>query len=400
MGCPENRFDVGQLQGQLEAMGVEITRDLRKADTIILNTCGLTEGMENICVEMLRKLQDEAPKDARIVVSGCLPIIHGEVLEEFSNVHIVRGPLIDSFQWDTDPGLDRASIYNPQIFPQRVLYDDRKAYRFDKGVLWNIDRLLYKQIGICPPKTNRCFIKIASGCDRLCTFCAVRISRGPLQSRPMEWVVDRFQRGLDAGYQDFSIIGTNVSAWGKDIGSSLPRLLERLLEFDAPFKLYLRNLEPEDIIHYLPEFLEILKSGKVPYMEFPLESGSDRILKLMNRAYKVEEYVTTVKEIKRVAPKILLRSQVMVGFPTETDKDFEDTVRYACELPFVFVEPFLYSPRPGTAAARMEGQIPHKIARRRFKELHRRLMRAHLGYKLKVLSGCYARNLFSKKKAV
>ena len=396
MGCPENRFDVAQLEGTLAKMGIRVTRNLKEADTIVLNTCGLTEGMEQICMEMLKKLQGEASPGAQILVTGCLPIIHGEVLKDFEDVRIIRGPLIESFPWETP--FERGMVFNPALFPQRVLYNNDTFPRFDKGILWNLDRLMYKYIGICPPGTDRCFIKVASGCNRFCTFCAVRISRGSLKSRQIEWVIDRFKRGIDAGYRDFSLIGTNVSAYGQDIGISLPVLLRKILEFKEPYTLNLRNLEPEDIISYLPEYLEILKSGRIRYMEFPLESGSDRILKLMNRSYTVDEYVHALRLIKQTMPGIFIRSRVMIGFPTETEEDFQASVRYAAELPFVFVEPFCFSPRPGTAAARLEGQISPREARRRLKVLHTRLMKSRLGYKLRVLSGCIGRQILCRSR--
>ena len=391
-GCPENRFDVAQTREALERMGISFTKNPEEADTIILNTCGLTNDMEQISVNMLRKLRQSALPGSRILVTGCLPKINPDSLQEFNDVTVIKGPLMESFPWDSGGDVDLKEVFSPCLHPQRILYTDQKFPRFDRGFFWNLDRLLYQRIGICPPNRKRFFIKIATGCNQLCTYCAVRISRGELRSREVEWVVARFRQGLAAGYHEFALIGTNVSAYGQDIGTNLCQLLKLLIQHEGEYTIQLRNLEPEDVIRFLPEFLDVLRSGRISYMEFPLQSGSDRILKLMARTYHIDEYVEAMKEIKRVCPDILIRSQVMVAFPTETEEEFKQTLKVAGELPFIFIEPFCFSSRPGTAASRLEGHISRKVAKRRYKELREHLMHSHLGYKLKTLAGMWIKS--------
>ncbi len=384
-GCPENRFDVGQLKHTLEQLGVEVTRTPQDADTIIVNTCGLTHETEAISIDIIKKVKRLASPGTRILVTGCLPIINPTSLKNIPDIELIRGPTIHSFPWKIPDTIDLGSLFSPTLHPQRIILGKDEVIKRGRGLLWNIDRLMYRRIGICPEHARRFFIKIASGCNRYCTFCAVRISRGPLQSKPIPWVVERFREGLESGYREFSLIGTNVSAYGQDIGANLPELLNELLKIEGRYKLCLRNLEPEDIIEYLDDFLEVLKTGKIKYIELPLESGSDRILKLMNRAYTVDQYVDALRRIKKACPALLVRSQVMIGFPTETEEDFQKSVEWSCKLPFVYVEPFCYSPRPGTAASRLENQVPAKVAKRRYKLLRKKLMKSHLLSKFRYL---------------
>ncbi|MCD6385503.1 radical SAM protein, partial [Candidatus Sumerlaeota bacterium] len=200
-----------------------------------------------------------------------------------------------------------------------------------------------------------------------------------------------------SGYQEINLIGTNVSAYGQDIGTNLPALLRTLVNIDGTYRLYLRNLEPVEVLEYLDEFTEVLKTGKIAYLELPLQSGSNRILKLMNRGYTVEEFVDCFWALKRAYPKLRIRSQVMVGFPSETEEEFQQTVKIATKLPFIYMEPFRFSPRPGTAAARLDGQLDKKLSKARYHKLRKSLMKSHLGSKIRFALSYSLQSLISSR---
>lgn len=406
VGCPENRYDLEQVKTFLVKRGAETTTNPGEADTIIINTCGLTRMNEKLSVEITKKLQQNSSPDSKIIVCGCLPKINPEALKELKNIFIIPGPIIDSIgpitdhlPWNTDKPYDNTADFSPATYPHRRIFEPEKIWNLKKGILFTFDRLLYRWTGICPPKRIRYYVKIASGCNRHCTYCAIRISRGRLRSQPLEWIVERVKDGVKAGFRDIVLIGTCVSSYGQDTGVSFPYLLRKLLEIDNSFRLYLRNLEPEDILQYLDEFTEILKTGRIVYAELQMQSGSNRILKLMNRGYTVEEFTKVIYAMKEANPKMHIRSQVMVGFPTETEEDFQQTVKLAGSLPFIYVEPFRFSARPGTPAARMEGHLDPKISKERYQKLKHHLERSQLSTKIKFAISYLIESLFTSPQA-
>ncbi len=398
VGCPENRFDVAQLRSKLEHMGIKITENPSEADTLIVNTCGLTQGTENLSVEIIRKVRSLATPQSHIFITGCLPLIHKEALEEFSNVTIIPGPMTGDLPWKIETPIDESELFCGHIHPQRLTLGQTRSFTLRKSFLSNLDILLYKWINVSPPSPPTYSIKIATGCNLACTYCAVRLSRGRLASMPPDWVKARIEQGLDQGYKDFSLLGTNVSAYGRDLGISLPSLLNDIFQIDNSFRVRLRNVEPCEVIRYLPEFTKQLETGRISYVEFPLESGSNRILKLMQRGYTVEEYTRCLKEMKRAFPKLLVRSQIMAGFPTETDEDFKQSLNLLKTLPLDYVELYCFSARPGTKAAELEGHVKRKVARQRYESLRKTFVKGKPFKKCNLyLRHCLYPSLFRKK---
>ncbi|MCD6385212.1 hypothetical protein J7M23_05480, partial [Candidatus Sumerlaeota bacterium] len=199
VGCPENRYDVDQLRAFLVNRGVKITTNPREADTLIVNTCGLTQMNENLSKKMIAKIKENASPDSRLIISGCLPKIHPDSLKDFKEAYIIPGPVIESIPWICDESYNDETDFSPFTFPQRLILEPEKIWNLKKGILWSFDRFLYRCTGICPPNRVRYYIKIATGCNRHCTYCAIRISRGPLRSKPAEWIVERFKEGISSG---------------------------------------------------------------------------------------------------------------------------------------------------------------------------------------------------------
>ena len=383
VGCPENRWDAGQLASLLEKNDAVLVENPAEADTLIVNTCGLTRGNEKISQDIITRVKAHSSPGSRLVICGCLPKINLPALEEFTETLIVPGPMLDNLPWILTKQRDCRTDFNPQILPQRRILKKENIWTLKKSPFWIFDRLMYLWAGITPPGRKRFFIKIASGCNHHCTYCAIKISRGRLTSMPPEWVKERIAEGVRAGYRDINLLGTNVSAYGKDIGTNLAALLKDIIKIDDSIRLHLRNCEPEDLLDCLPELQEVLRTGKIKYLEMPLQSGSDRILKRMNRGYKTADYIKVFNTLKEAYPKLHIRSQAMVGFPGETEEDFKQTLDLASRLPFLYVETFHFSVRPGTAAEKLDGKLDKKSVMRRYHILQKRLQRAQLGSKLR-----------------
>lgn len=207
-------------------------------------------------------------------------------------------------------------------------------------------------------------IKVSTGCPNKCAFCAVKISRGELKSKPIHKIVEEFEEGLAKGYKEFSLLGTDVGAYGKDQGVTLVDLLRELIKRKGDYTIRLRNTHPKFLIKMMPEFQKILRSGKISYLSTAAESGNNRILNLMRRGYRIEDYKEAILTLKSQFQSLQIRTQIMVGFPSETEEEFQDSLRLLDEIDFDFVEVYQFQPRPGTEAAEMKDQVPQKVSRR------------------------------------
>ncbi|MBN2259285.1 MAG: radical SAM protein, partial [Clostridiales bacterium] len=212
-------------------------------------------------------------------------------------------------------------------------------------------------------------IKVSTGCLGACSFCAVRKSRGHIQSKNVEAVISELRNGLRSGYRYFGLLATDLGAYGRDLGVDLADLLLRLVAEEGDFKIGIRNINPLFLIEMFEKLQPVFESDKVWFLSSAVESGSNRILKLMNRKYTVQDFSKIIKILNEKYPKILLRTQFMVGFPTETSEDFQMSLKLLDDLSFDWVEVFDFSVRDGTPAALMNGQIPNKVKKLRLLQL-------------------------------
>jgi threonylcarbamoyladenosine tRNA methylthiotransferase MtaB len=208
-------------------------------------------------------------------------------------------------------------------------------------------------------------IKVCTGCLNICAFCAVRLSRGKLRSKPINHIIKEFDEGLAKGSTEFALIGTEVGAYGRDLGTTLPTLLRELVRRKGDYTIRLRNIYPGFLIEMIPELREILQCGRISYINSAVQSGNNRILRLMRRDYRIEDYKQAILSLKRELPQIQLRTQILVGFPSEREDEFQDTLRLLDEVDFDYVEVYTFQPRPNTEAARMKDQVPQKVKKRR-----------------------------------
>ena len=377
-GCPENRIDLARMQEFLKGCGWTVTRTVEDADILLFNSCGLTQHTEDVSINIVQQLQARKKSSAELIVCGCLPKIHKSRLREvyrgvtFGSDEIERLPEI--FGTDTSPQDFHANFLLPYLdnatYGWRIL-DFRKF----ATLMWITERLasryyqrLDEVINVFHPYSF--CIKASTGCVNACTFCAVKISRGGIKSKPINRVVDEFDKGLEKGYTEFALIGTDLGSYGRDQGTTLAALLKELLNRKGEYQIRVRNIQPKFLIEMLPELRNIFQSGRIRYIGSAVESGNNRILKLMNRGYNIEDYKNAIRMINREFPDIQIRTQLLVGFPSETEEEFQDTLRLLDELHFDFAETYMFEPRPNTKAAAISDQIPKNVAKRRYHKLY------------------------------
>ena len=386
-GCPENRLDIVSIQEFFKRNGSTVTDDIHQADIIIFNSCALNQDSEDVSIEIIKQIKSMKKPSAEFIVCGCLPKINKERLEEVYQGHTFGSDEMQKLEGIFKLGIKSEDIYSNFLIDSTKFLNLKKKKTFmtiikklkKKGISIAIINLIEKyrnrygqSTRVCGPDTFN--IKVSTGCLSNCSFCAVRLSRGRLKSKPTEKIVEEFEEGLGRGYKKFALIGTDVGAYGRDQGANLVFLLKKLINKKGEYKISLRNIQPKYLIEMMPQLRNIFKSGKISFLSSSPESGNNRILQLMNRGYRIEDFKEAVKTLNKEFPKIQIRSQVIVGFPTETEEEFQDTVNLVDELHFDFVEIYMFQPRPGTKAAKMKGQVLQKVAKKRYFKLAIKLL--------------------------
>ena len=373
-GCPENRIDCARMQKFLGDNGHTVTADIQDAETIVFNACGLTNATQEFSIKIIKFLQAQKKPSTELIVCGCLPKINKPRLREvykgvtfeheiedladiietekspqdaYANHLVPRSHVPSTHRW-------RIPDFKRMINPMSIIEKLTESYR----------NRLDQAINVFGP--NSFCIKVSTGCPNKCAFCAVKISRGKLRSKSIDRVVEEFEEGLARGYKEFALLGTDVGAYGRDHGNTLVDLLSELIKIKGDYTIRLRNIQPRFLIEMLPELIEILRSGKISYLSSAAESGNNRILKLMRRGYTIEDYKDAILTLKSRFPELQIRTQIMVGFPSETEQEFQDSLRLLDEINFDFVEVYPFQARPNTEAAAMKNQVPAKVIRRRY----------------------------------
>jgi len=360
-GCPISRIDSAQVVNFLKRNDWNIVSDFRKADLIIFRACALIEKNEKISLDIIRKIKSEKKSDARFIVWGCLHKINPEALKieyegiTFSEREIdVLNEIIDA---ETKIQEIKANFLIPNFeLPPKNLYE-KYIVRIPNFLL----NRLHIHYSIARTDIPIFHILTSTGCLGNCTFCAVRLSRGVLRSKSIDKILEEFRDGLIKGFKYFSLLATDLGAYGRDQGHTLVDLLNEMTKENGDYYIALRNVEPHFFIEMFEELRPFFSSRKIWFLSSSVESGSNRILRLMGRKYKVEDFIKCIKNLNCEYPNILLKTQIIVGFPTETDEDFKKSIQLLDNVKFNWVELYNYSKRPGTLAAKMDGQIPDEV---------------------------------------
>ena len=350
-GCQQNVADGERLMGMLREMGCEFTDDTKRADIVLMNTCAIRENAEKTVYGMLGQLTHTkaANPDQIICLCGCMaqqPRVAEKVKTSYRHVDLVLGP---QAEWRFPELLYRAYTERGRVFsiddePGRIA-EDIPVYRVGGVSAW---------------------VSIMYGCNNFCSYCIVPYVRGRERSREPEQIVREVRELVAAGYKEITLLGQNVNSY--DGGISFPELLRRASGIDGDFLLRFMTSHPKDASKELVDVMA--SSPKIArHFHLPVQSGSTRVLNAMNRRYTREQYLEKARYIKEKIPDAALTTDIICGFPGETEEEFDETVSLVREVGFDMLYCFIYSPRRGTAAEKMPGRIPHDEQVRRFELL-------------------------------
>ena len=352
-GCQQNEADSEKLLGLAEEMGYRKTDDSGQADLILINTCAVREHAELRALSAIGncKRLREAKPDLIIGVCGCM------TAREVRVERLKKGYPYVSFT------LEPPTLHRMPVLLASVMQDRRRfSLGEDRGEV-------AEGLPISRTRRHRAYVSVMYGCNNFCTYCIVPYTRGRERSRESEAVIAEVRVLVADGCRDITLLGQNVNSYKSD--TDFAGLLERLCEIEGEFILRFMTSHPKDVS---PRLIEVIGKhvGKIePHFHLPLQSGSDRILAEMNRHYTVKHYLETVAALRRAVPDIALTSDIIVGFPGESDEDFENTMDILRQVRFDMVYSFIYSPREGTPAARRAetDAVPEDVKGERMRRL-------------------------------
>lgn len=366
-GCRLNEAEIEQMAREFCARGNIITRDISQADLIIINTCAVTN-------EAARKTRKQifqagrANSQAQIVTTGCYAHLEPGALAALPGVSRV----IDNLDKERLVAIVSEGSERPE-------YEQEPIQRHGSLAPGTLGR-------------TRAFVKVQDGCDNACTFCITTLARGAGRSRPERDVLTEIETLLQTGYKEIVLTGVHLASYGHDRGlnGGLQLLVQAILRHTPPPRLRLSSLEPWDL-H--PEFFDLWEDGRLcPHVHLPLQSGCDSTLRRMARRTSQASFTALADAARKRISGLSLTTDLIVGFPGETETEYEETVSFVLSIGFSRLHVFPYSMRPGTAAARMRHQVPDEVKSSRKKrlldisdELWQRFQRAHLGKEATVL---------------
>ncbi|MEW8507568.1 MAG: tRNA (N(6)-L-threonylcarbamoyladenosine(37)-C(2))-methylthiotransferase MtaB [Candidatus Thiodiazotropha sp.] len=364
LGCRLNEAEMESWSRDFQAQGHTLTKAAEEADLLVVNTCAVT-------VEAVRKSRKLLSRNsrlnpnARLVVSGCYASLDPAATAEIEGVDLVVGNqdkerLVEIVGERLDLG----------IMPESAIEPDAT--------------------GLLARGRQRAFIKVQDGCRYRCSFCIVTLARGEERSRPVEEIITEINHLHAQGMQEAVLTGVHIGGYGDDIGCSIAELIRRILLETAIPRLRIGSIEPWDLPEDLWPLFE--NSRFMPHLHLPLQSGSDSVLRRMARRCRSDEYRRLVALARERVPEINITSDIIVGFPGETEREWQQTLDFVNEIGFGDLHIFAYSPRQGTKAATLPGAISREVKRQRSQDLHRlndalkrKVMERFLGHTLPVL---------------
>ena len=357
-GCQMNVYDGERIAEMLADQGMTADTDAQDADLVVLNTCHIREKAAEKAYSDVGRLKREDGSKPLIALAGCVAQAEGaEAKRRSSMIDIVVGP----------------QAYHR--LPEMVVEASRGARPVDT------DMPAISKFDAMPARRRAnpsSFLTVQEGCDKFCTYCVVPYTRGAEISRPWNDVVAEAEALVDSGAREIVLLGQNVNAWGEG-SRGLAELIRALAKIDGLERIRYTTSHPADVTEEL-----IAAHGEVeklmPYLHLPVQSGSNRILKAMNRSHTAETYLAVLDKMRAARPDIALSGDFIVGFPGESEEDFEATLKIVDAVRYASAYSFKYSPRPGTPAATMEDQIPRDIMDDRLQRLQTRITEHSLAF--------------------
>ena len=339
LGCKVNIYESEFVINLLKDNGYEIVDFNDKADIYIINTCSVTNESDKKSRKMINRAKRNN-KDAIIIVMGCFSQANYSEID----ADIVLG------------NKDKSRIIE--------IIDEYKKDKESKKIIYDLTKVEFEKMEITKFENHtRAFVKVQDGCNAFCSYCIIPYVRGRIRSKLKEDVISEVSKLVSEGYKEIVLTGIHTGRYGIDINSSLEELLYELVEIPNIYRIRLSSIEINEIT---PGIIKLIKNNKVmaKHLHIPLQSGSDKILKLMNRRYDKREFIDMVNSLKEIED-ISLTTDLIVGFPKEEDSDFEETMNTLREIGFTKIHTFPYSKRNGTPASVMDGQVAPEIKKDR-----------------------------------
>lgn len=349
LGCKVNQYDSAALASLFARRGYRVTDGFETvADVYVINTCTVTRAADKKSRQAIRRAVRRSP-GAVVAVTGCYAQLNPAAVAEIPGVSVVVGTtgrekLVDLVEEAMSTGRQVVAVK-----------DSFAAYEFADLPAMFATR-------------TRAFLKIQEGCRNFCTYCIVPYARGPLRSRRPEAVLQEARRLLGAGFKELVLTGIHIGRWGMDLEPpmELAALISRILKLPGLCRLRLSSIEPKEVV---PALIELMAGDArfCPHLHIPLQSGDDTVLERMGRRYTTAEYTAVVQSLRRRIPGIAITTDVMVGFPGETESAFANTVSFVRYIGFSGLHVFKFSARPGTPAADFPQQVPQAVKGARLK---------------------------------
>ena len=350
LGCRLNQAETTVLAARLQHDGYRVVEFGEPTDLLVVNTCSVTEDAERTCRYVIRKTLKHSP-DAFVAVTGCYAQTGVQELRTIPGIDLIVG---NQFKWDLPSFLPAPHALKKQPDPE-ILHTR------------TIDREDFTLPEYGTPDSTRAMLKIQDGCNVMCSFCLIPFARGHERSRLRDDVIREAKILVAGGYRELVLTGVNIGRYRQG-ELDLVGLIAQLETIEGLDRIRISSIEPTTITDALID--RMASSSKLcPYLHIPLQSGDDTILSSMNRPYSVNEFIHLIHRAVSEIPHLGLGTDIMVGFPGETEGAFEHTLDIARTLPFSYFHVFTYSQRPGTAATKLPDQVPITVARGRAKIL-------------------------------
>ncbi|WP_456436288.1 tRNA (N(6)-L-threonylcarbamoyladenosine(37)-C(2))-methylthiotransferase MtaB [Thermovibrio ammonificans] len=346
LGCKMNFHETAYLEEQFKGAGYRVVPFEEEADVYVINTCTVTHTADAKSRKAIRRAKQRNPK-ALVVVTGCYSEVYPEDVEKVKEADLITGNVEKQNLVELVEARLRGEL------PRTVV----------KGV-WRDGTFQRLTIEGFEGRT-RAFVKVQQGCQLFCTYCIIPKARGPMVSLPPQETLSQIKRLVEAGYKEIVLTGTHLGAYGREFeGWSLARLVEEAVKIPGLYRLRLSSVEP---VEFTPHLIEVITGSEkvAPHYHVPLQSGSKSVLERMGRRYTPSDYERVIEELVKRRPECCVGTDVMVGFPGESEEEFNETLEFIKSLPLGYLHVFPYSRRRGTVAARLRDSVTPQEKRRR-----------------------------------
>ncbi len=383
-GCNRRLLDIAKLKEYFIANNYKLVNSPKKADLILLGTCAFKKKEEDSSISRVEALKKYNHK---LFIYGCLPDIAPKRFKEYSHIKNLSPKNVENIDHYFDDMkvkymdvVDSNFASNKEDKSLRIIL--RKALNniFSKDIFkWLIISGVVFLKSVFNGKKYY-YLYVCRGCQGKCSYCAIKYAIGPVKSKPIKEIIDEYHRGINKGHNDFNILGDDIGCYGLDNNSTFTNLLLSLLKenIDNQQKIYfhIKELHPKWLIRYKKELLSIIESRSIKSVLCPIQSGSNRILKLMQREHASEEILDIFNSIRAINPEIELSTQIIAGFPSEADEEFEKTLLFIKEIHFDYVVVFPYHDKENTVSSRLPDKVPEEIIKKRLRKAKQFLKKA------------------------